>query len=239
MEGVSNRSPRRLPSEIYFRRRLAAVVAILVVVGLVVAGLVAFANRGGDETPPPSPAAETTSFAEESTPTSTETSAETSKSEEPSAELRETEAETESETATSKTQAAAGRDTCELSDLRITASTDQPSYGGNRQPTFYMSVENPTEADCVVDLSDDELRFEVYDLADNQRVWADTDCFPPVMEEEETFEAGKERSFQAVWSRLGSQPGQCDNRTPVESGAYFLHAVIGTNPSDAHPFNLS
>ena len=226
MGDVSN---RRLPEEIYVRRRVAAVVVLLVVIGLVVWGLTAFANRGDE---PEAPVAVETTTTESTT--STTASSEESTTETTAASTSEEPSEEPSETAV----AAESKDTCELADLRITATSDRPSYGPNVQPTFYMTVANPTDADCEINLDDEQLRFEVYNLETNNRVWADTDCYPSVLSGDETFEAGDERSFQAVWSRLESQPGQCSNRTPVEPGPYFLHAVIGSNPSDAHPFNL-
>lgn len=228
MGDVSN---RRLPEEIYVRRRVAAVVVLLVVIGLLVWGMVAFANRGDE---PEAPVASET--------TTTETTATTASSEESTTETTAASTSGEASEEPSETTVAAegaeGKETCELADLRITATSDRPSYGPNVQPTFYMTVANPTDADCEINLDDEQLRFEVYNLESNNRVWADTDCYPSVLGGDETFEAGDERSFQAVWSRLESQPGQCSNRTPVEAGPYFLHAVIGSNPSDAHPFNL-
>lgn len=228
MGDVSN---RRLPEEIYVRRRVAAVVVLLVVIGLLVWGMVAFANRGDE---PEAPVASET--------TTTETTATTASSEESTTETTAASTSEEASEEPSETTVAAegaeGKETCELADLRITATSDRPSYGPNVQPTFYMTVANPTDADCEINLDDEQLRFEVYNLENNNRVWADTDCYPSVLGGDETFEAGDERSFQAVWSRLESQPGQCSNRTPVEAGPYFLHAVIGSNPSDAHPFNL-
>lgn len=227
---MTNRSPRRLPEEIYVRRRVAAAVVILILVGLLVWGLVAFAGRGGDDTETTTAAQTTT--AETSAVTSAVTSASRTK-ETSAAETSEPE-ETETESAEPEEP----KNSCELSDLRIVASSDRPSYGDGDQPTFYMTVENPTAADCELNLDDEELRFEVYNLENNERVWADTDCYPSVLTGEETFEAGDERRFQAVWSRLGSQPGQCNNRQDVGTGAFFLHAVIGDKASDAHTFNL-
>lgn len=224
---MSNHNPRRLPAEIYARRRVAAIVIVLVVVGLLVWGMVSFANRGST-TDPGATAASTsvpTTSATSSPATTSETSeAPTSSSVKPSQ---------------SKEPNPNAKDSCELADLRITATSDRPNYVGDVQPKFFMTVENPTAADCVVNLDEDELRFEVYDLATNNRVWADIDCYPSVLTGEESFEAGSERSFQAVWSRLGSQPGQCNSRQPVPAGSYFLHGVIGNNASDAYPFNLS
>lgn len=221
---MTNRSPRRLPEEIYVRRRVAAAVIILVLVGLLVWGLVAFAGRGGDETTDTAAAA---SSAQVTTTTVTSTSRTTTSTTSAAPETTEEEAEPE-ET----------EDSCRLSDLRITASSDRPSYGADVQPTFYMTVANPTKVDCEINLDDNQLRFEVYNLETNERVWADTDCYPSVLTGDEVFKAEDERRFQAVWSRMGSRPGQCNNRQDVGTGSFYLHAVIGDNPSDAHPFNL-
>lgn len=222
---MTNRSPRRLPEEIYVRRRVAAAVIILVLVGLLVWGLVAFAGRGGDETTDTAAAASSSQVSTSTTVASTSRTTTSTTSAAP--ETTEEEAEPE-ET----------EDSCRLSDLRITASSDRPSYGADVQPTFYMTVANPTKVDCEINLDDNQLRFEVYNLETNERVWADTDCYPSVLTGDEVFKAEDERRFQAVWSRMGSRPGQCNNRQDVGTGSFYLHAVIGDNPSDAHPFNL-
>ncbi len=221
---MTNRSPRRLPEEIYVRRRVAAAVIILILVGLLVWGLVAFAGRGGDEatdTTAPAAAASSVEVTTTEASTSTSTTPETSEKETPSEEPEDV------------------KSSCALSDLRITASSDRPSYGADVQPTFYMTVANPTTEDCEVNLDEHQLRFEVYNLETNERVWADTDCYPSVLTGDEVFKAEDERRFQAVWSRMGSRPGQCNNRQEVGTGSFYLHAVLGDNPSDAHPFNLS
>lgn len=232
---------QRLPEEIYVRRRIAAVVVILVVVALVVWGLVSL--TGGSDEEDPERAAQTTATSEESTPAEEETpesettTAETeeSGSETESAESSESSETTEPEEATTAGDA---KQSCTLADLQITASSDQANYDGQTQPTFYMQVENPTAVDCEIDLSSNPMRFEVYDLATNQRIWSDIDCNEPIGEGEETFEAGSERNFQAVWSRTTSSPDNCGNREQVSAGSFFLHGVIGDNASNSHTFNM-
>lgn len=237
---MTNRKPqqkRPLPNEIYQRRRVAALVIIVVVVVLLVWVLSMVGGSSNDEAT--EPAAETTS---ESTPAAeTETTAVESETESESQTETESESARESEDAEASSEpvAADAKDTCQLSDLKITASSDKATYGEGELPTFYMTVENPTKADCEINLDDQELRFEVYNLGTNQRMWADTDCYPSVQEGEQTFESGKKRHFQATWSRQTSAPEQCNNRSAVEPGGYYLHAVIGDNPSAAHTFNLS
>ena len=141
---MTNRSPRRLPEEIYVRRRVAAAVIILVLVGLLVWGFVAFAGRGADETGTDTAAAASSAQVTTSTVASTSTTtttAESSAKETPSEEPEEP------------------KESCQLSDLRITASSDRPSYGADVQPTFYMTVANPTKVDCEINLDDNQLRF--------------------------------------------------------------------------------
>ncbi|STC68830.1 hypothetical protein [Corynebacterium pilosum] len=230
--------PHRLPEKYYVRRRVAAVVIILVVVALIVWALTAWGrSAGNDEQPnetvssaPPTPATPTVELDDETT-AETETEPET-----------ETETESESEASSEPERSSenlADKTSCEIDDLRVVASTSKPTYGANEQPQMFMEVTNPTGADCELTLEDDTLRFEVYDMGSNRRIWSDTDCYPSVITGDVTFEPGQTRNYQAVWSRTGSAPGQCTDRQPVPAGAYVLYGVIGDNNSDATPFNLN
>ena len=222
---MSNQRP--LPPEIYMRRRVAALVILLVVVALLVWALSAVARSGGGDS-----AEETTSEAPAST---IETEPTVSAPEEPSSEPSEP-----ASAASSSVEAAPARTgACELKDLRITAMPNQPSYVAGTQPVFYMEVENPTDTDCVIDLDENILRFEVYNMRTNEKMWADTDCYEPVVAGTQTYKAGQKQGYQARWSGTVSQPGQCEDRPAIEPGSYFLHTVIGDNASDAAPFNIT
>ena len=216
------------------RRRVAALVILLVVVALLVWGLSAFARSGKtDETeniPETTAEAPSTTLATEPTVQLSEESTTPSSSEAP----------TEPTQPSEETVAApVKKGSCELADLQIHASSNQPSYAVGVQPVFYMEVENPTDTDCVINLDDNLLRFEVYDMATNDRIWSDTDCYPPVAAGSVEFAPGEKRRWEARWSVTASQPGQCDNRPEVKAGSYFLHGVIGENASDASPFNIT
>ena len=236
---TDQRPPKRpLPPEIYMRRRVVVLVALLVLVGLIVWGLSAVARSGGD-------GADTAS-------SSVEATASPSPSEEkPKAEPTETVVGEESgtsaasfasETASSESSVAAAPANpgeCSLKDLQITATTNQPSYPAGTEPVLYMEVRNPTDVDCNINLDEAKLRFEVYAMGTNERVWADTDCYEPVVGGMQTFAPGATRGFEARWSATGSAPEACENRQPVPAGSYFLHAVIGDNASDPVPFNIT
>lgn len=208
------------------RRRVAALVILLVIVALLVWGLSAFA-RGGktDET--------------ESTPETVAEAPSTTLATEPTVQLSEESTTSPTQSSEETVAAPVKKGSCELADLEIHASSNQPSYAIGVQPVFYMEVENPTDTDCVVNLDDNLLRFEVYDMATNDRIWSDTDCYPPVAAGSVEFAPGEKRRWEARWSVTASQPGQCDSRPEVKAGSYFLHGVIGDNASDASPFNIT
>ncbi|NJJ04378.1 MULTISPECIES: hypothetical protein [Corynebacterium] len=225
---MSNQRP--LPPEIYMRRRVAALVILLVVVALLVWALSAMARSGG-------------SGSDGATETSTEQTVNPTVATEPTVAAPEesaSESASPSEEPSSSVEAAPARTgACELKDLRIKALPNQPSYAAGTEPVFYMEVENPTDTDCVIDLDENILRFEVYDMRTNERMWADTDCYQPVVSGTQTYKAGEKQGYQARWSGTVSQPGKCDDRPAIEPGSYFLHTVIGDNASEAAPFNIT
>lgn len=219
---------RPLPDYIYRRRRIGALLVLLVVIALT---LWAMTSCGGGKKSDPQPTATNAFDKSSQVPTPGPTSSGTA-----------TPAPTATATPTpalSPTPVAALKTTCSVSDLVVEARANQPTYGPDERPTFYLTIKNPTKADCKVDLRKDGLKFEVYDLANNSRVWADTDCNPSEDSSERVFPAGQERHYEAVWSRTTSAPGKCDNRQPVPAGSYFLHTLVGQNHSDPFPFNVN
>ena len=130
------------------------------------------------------------------------------------------------------------KNTCELKDLVISARSDQDSFDAGQQPRFYMTVDNPTNVDCEIDLAENPLRFEVYDLATNKRIWSDMDCTPTDEQDSRVFPAGEQRYYEVIWSRTSFAPNSCNKRENVSEGGYYLYTLVGTNHSDPITFNL-
>ena len=241
-----SRTPKQFPREIYVRRRVAALVAILVLVIVLIwaaTALFSGSEEAGTESQQASasdtltPSEEPTSAVETAESTAAEGSTEASESAEPK------EGETDKEAPSSEAKPEEltvdpTKTTCSLQDLKVLAKTNEDSVPADKMPTFYLEVFNPTAADCSIDLDEEQLRFEVYKMGSNERVWADTDCYASVETGKQTFKSGERRYFQADWSRKRSEPGKCTEREYAEPGAYFLHTVIGENYSPALPFNL-
>lgn len=217
---------------------MAALIIVLVLaVVLIWAAVAAF---GGSSEEPADTAAPAPTSADEETsssaaPESSGTVSETKTSAEGASESKAAESEPSSAAPASSE---AAKKTCELADLDVRTSMLNYSVPEGELPKFFMTVTNPTAADCKIDLDKNLLRFEVYKMADNERVWSDTDCYASVQTGSQTFPAGKDVKFEAEWSRQASKPGECTDRPAAEPGAYFAHTVIGDNSSPPQDFTL-
>lgn len=232
-------TPRKpLPPVIYQRRRAAALILILVVVAALI---IAWAVGRGGKDDASQQAAATSSLAQPAdAPSSAPSAAPTSSAAEAPASDGAPSAES-SAAASSESAAAseAPKNSCTVDDLKVSVKAVEASYKDGALPVFVMDVENPTAVDCDIDLDQNKLRFEVYKMGTNARVWADTDCYPSVQTGRTTFKAGATQQFQATWSRKGSEPGQCSDRPVAEAGHYFAHGIIGDNYSEGYTFNLN
>ncbi|EFM42842.1 hypothetical protein [Corynebacterium accolens] len=229
-----------LPEEIYKRRRVAALIIVIVLaVVLIWAAVAAFGGESDDSVAASSESSAATTSAETTSESSTTSADSTSESESESESASESEAKDgASESKEPEESVHAAKDTCSLEDLEVRTSMLNYSVPDGELPKFFMTVTNPTAADCKIDLDENSLRFEVYKMADNQRVWSDTDCYASVQTGEQTFPAGKDLKFEAEWSRQASEPGKCTDRPTAEPGAYFAHTVIGDNSSPPQDFTL-
>jgi len=229
-----------LPEEIYKRRRVAALIIVIVLaVVLIWAAVAAFGGESDDSVAASSESSAATTSSESTSESSTTSADSTSESESESESASESEAKDgASESKEPEESVHAAKDTCSLEDLEVRTSMLNYSVPDGELPKFFMTVTNPTAADCKIDLDENSLRFEVYKMADNQRVWSDTDCYASVQTGEQTFPAGKDLKFEAEWSRQASEPGKCTDRPTAEPGAYFAHTVIGDNSSPPQDFTL-
>ncbi|WP_420098263.1 hypothetical protein [Corynebacterium sp.] len=236
--------PRPLPPEVYRRRRITAVVVLVVVVALLwwVISSLAGGDDGQDQvattgessavSSPSGTTPESSGAAE-----STEASGSTSRSAEPS---ESSERPEPSETEGVPDEVASKR-TCELDDLQLSVRPGAPTFRDGQQPNFFLEVTNPTSGECDIDLSEDELKFEVFTMDSGYtRVWGDTDCNSPTSTGRLRLEPDQSRTFEmTAWSRTTSSPDSCDSREPVGNGAYMVYGHIGDKTSESQTFNLA
>lgn len=238
-----------LPPEIYRRRRIAAVVVLIVLLLLIGWGVKALVSSGdsnssaeevtvsrtdgeqgaGTASPKqPYPGAETDGDKQEPGKKD-DKNGEPSDSTDPSA-------------AASEAAAAelAKKKECSLEDVQLSVTSDRPNYG-SENPKFALTLHNPTGGECNINLDEQKLRFEVFNLGDYQRIWSDLDCYESEGKGELKIAPGKDAVFSATWSRLGSAPGRCTEaeRQQVPSGPYLLYGLVGNKNSDGYTFNLN
>lgn len=223
-----------LPPEIYRRRRIAAVVGLLVILLVLVLIVRAISGGGGSDDTAGGSSVPATAAAH-----STDADVTTSGEGRDGASSRSTQ---KSETSTRETTSSSAEPgaQCPLDDLHIAVQSDAPTYAAGQLPDFYLTVNNPTGADCTLDLSAHPMSFEVFTLSDYARVWADTDCNDPTMSGSVDLGSGETRNFVLNgWSRTTSTPEGCTNRTDAGTGAFLLYGHLGDRTTEPQTFNLA
>ena len=235
----------KLPPEIYRRRRIAAAVLLVIILVLLGWGISALVNRDSEDSEPVNV---TRDDGKEVTPPEqpkepyapkSDKDSKNDKADKSDKDTKKGDKEGEDSAKDDAQAALASKKDCTLADLQVTATSDQPNYG-DEQPTLAITVHNPTGGECRVNLDEQQLRFEVYDLATYERVWSDVDCNDSEGHGELVLAPGEEVNYAATWSRLTSAPNKCseEDRVPVPSGSYIFYGVIGDNNSDAYTFNM-
>ncbi|MDO5730114.1 hypothetical protein [Corynebacterium sphenisci] len=224
-----------LPPEIYRRRRIAALVALVVVLVLLIWALVRCGSPDAAEEPGTSAATESVTVSRTDGSPVTSAPGGAGKDDDEAAE-----AAGEAPYLTTEARQTLDKDACEAGDVQLTVESDQPNYGPEGKPRFSLTLYNPTRGDCAVDLDELPLRFEVYTLDDYSRVWSDLDCHASEGAGVETIAPGEEVVYTVTWSRLSSAPGACSSteRTAADPGGYLVYGLVGDRNSDAYTFNL-
>lgn len=237
---TSPRTPQRLPEEVYVRRRVAAIGVIVVVVILFALLVPRFTGGFGEQ----NDAVATSLLSETTVVQTTSAEAESTSPEVASSSEAPGGIAASSSSAEPEPSPVIGEIThpeitqCGLEDLLVTASMDASDVPAGTQPHFYMTVHNPTNGECVINLDQEPLRFEVFTMDTADRLWGDIDCNVSEGRGQLQLAPGQQRSYEAVWSRTTSSPNSCANRQPVGPGSYVVVASVGNKASQAHPFTL-
>ncbi|NUS93677.1 MAG: hypothetical protein HOQ36_14940 [Nocardia sp.] len=215
-----------LPPEIYWRRRVFAIGALVVALAVVI-WLAVTVSRGGDS--PDAAAAASTSETGEPTPGSTSAST-TASSTRPSA----------TASATRSTEpAAAASGQCADQSLAIKVSVGQPTYRIGEEPVFGIVITNISGAPCTRDMGSGLQRVSVHSLDGGRQLWASTDCYPDGEPDVRTLDRGEQAAFTVTWTGATSQPECAGERVAVPAGAYNVVAQMGSVRSAPEPFNLA
>ncbi|MDT4976775.1 MAG: hypothetical protein QOG98_2533 [Pseudonocardiales bacterium] len=206
------------PPAVYWRRRLALFIALLVLVVLTAWVL----RPGGDKK---QAAADTSTH---STPHSTSHAAPTS------AHPTSKHASTSAKASSTRSPVAAP---CQAGALKVAAVVDKPSYRVGEQPMVLLQVTNTGSAPCVQNLADSQVELRVYN--GESRVWGSHDCTVQPGVSDRTLAVGQPVRVSVVWSGLSSQPKCAGTRQRVGAGTYTLYALLSGKEGTATQFSVS
>lgn len=238
-----------LPPEIYRRRRILAIVVVVVVLALVAWLLLALTGGDDPETEPVAAESASTSEATTSAPDSSAEAAsastsgsrgaddEDSSSQSSGSSTTSGSATTSASTTSSATPVAAGQ--CPDQSLAVRVTAGEPNYRAGAEPDFTIVITNIGTTACERDLGAGMQQVLVYSLDGNQRLWANTDCFPEATADMRSLEPGDQAAFSVKWSGTTSEPGCETPREPVGPGAYTVVGQLGGLRSSPEAFNIT
>lgn len=206
-------TPRRPSPGVARRRRIVvAVLALILLGGLVWGGLVLAGLFRADPAPEPTAGTATTGVADVPAPS-------TSGSAEP----------TESTTTTAGPS-------CDPAEVTVLASADSESYPADRQPVFTLTVTNSGEAECTVNVGTSQMEFLI--SSDGDQIFSSLDCQEGAEDLEKTIPPGGTETAEFTWLRIRSVPGCEAVEALPGAGEYELVTKLGDRASDPTGFTL-
>ena len=122
--------------------------------------------------------------------------------------------------------------------IAVGVRPDPASAPVGSKPTFTVEVTNTSPVACVRPLDKGLQEVILIDGAGN-RVWGSNDCFPEASSDTRTLQPGEVVAFPVLWGGLSSVPGCTGERTPLGPGSYVLRARLDTKVSADAGFTIS
>ena len=212
--------PRRKPSPLVYKRRrqLVTLLVLLLIGGLVWAGIAIAGLFRVD--PGPAPAAAGPTSAAPDSPASSTPSVSASPTQSPSP--------TPTPTPTEPV--------CNPASIKVTGSMDAETYAPEQNPVLSLTVSNTGEVACPVNVGTSQMEFLITSGGD--RIFSSRDCQEGAEDLEVTIEPGKSETALFTWERIPSAP-ECASVDAVPGpGQYAFQTRLGERTSDEIGFTL-
>ena len=200
--------PTRPSAKVYRRRRLAVLVAGLLVIGLLVWAGIALASALRPKAEPDTPAQAAASSSAPVEPKST-APAEESK---------------------------AGPAVCAEGEVSVVATTEQATHGPSQNPLLIMTIKNTGTSECIVNVGTSQQEFTV--MSGSDRIFSTADCLADPSDMEITMKPGGSESARFTWERVRSAPGCKVVNAKPRPGWYGFTAKLGNVTSEKAGFEL-
>ncbi len=142
-------------------------------------------------------------------------------------------------TTTPTTTTPAAPTACPDSVIRLTMTTDKPSYHVGSQPMLTLHVGNTGSVACIRDVSHQLRVIEVLPASGGKPVWASDDCYTLHTDDLDTLQPGRSLAFSVRWAGRTAAPGCPTNRTVVPAGGYQVIGKLGKLTSRPAPLLLT
>ena len=200
-------------ASVYWRRRLAVLVALVVVL-LVLFLVVRLLTGGGDGTP-----------AASADPSSEPGAADTPAPQPSASEQVATSTATTSPTAP-----------CDARAIQLSATADASSYEAGQHPKLGVLIRNVGTAACTLDAGSKAVELVV--VSGTDRVWSSDDCQRDQTSKEQTLAPGAELASTVSWSVQRSAEGCTGDLPALGAGTYQLTGRVGDMTSQPLTFSI-
>ena len=141
-------------------------------------------------------------------------------------------------TATAGPTAAAEVEPCGAGALEVVLTSDAPAYGPGETPKLTLTVKNVGPSTCSAEIGSAVRSFAVED-ASGARVWSSADCQSSSSAQSYDIEPGAWRTMSTAWSRQRSAAGCPDDQPAAEAGMYTVQAAWEDTAAAALPITLA
>lgn len=212
------RRPQGKPSpRVYKRRRqLVALLALLLIGGLIWAAIAVAGVFRGDTAPAPA-AAGPAGAAPDTSASPTATAAATA-------------------TASPTPSATPSEPECNPASIEVTGSTDAETYAADQSPILSLTVSNTGDVPCPVNVGTSQMEFLV--TSGDDRIFSSRDCQEGAEDLEVTIEPGESETARFAWERIRSAPECAEVDAVPGPGQYAFQTRLGERTSDDIPFTL-
>lgn len=130
----------------------------------------------------------------------------------------------------------AGEEPCREGDLVLSLHAESQVYAGDRRPSFLLTVVNTGDGSCEVDLGRRAVETRITSGGD--RIWSTTDCVSGPGRDLRTLRRGVPHVTKVNWDRRRSG-ADCHSERPVaRPGTYVATARLGPLRSHELIFHL-
>lgn len=117
--------------------------------------------------------------------------------------------------------------TCPDSVLRVTVTSDRPSYPVGAHPQLTLHIGNAGKVACLRDVSHQLRSIEITVAGSKTVLWASNDCYALNTHEIRTLPPGGSLSYGVTWAGRTAAPGCPAARTTVPAGKYQIVGKLG------------